>query len=98
MLAFVKELLAELAGKVAALLDSISNIDEEAEEEIHWEDEPEGAFSSFSTSLWSLDVSDVGIEVDTVDGREVVLTLSCPWILGMEEKLQESWDWLEVDG
>lgn len=51
VLAFVKEPLADLAGKVAVLLDNISNIDDDVEEEIHGEDELEGAFSSFSTSL-----------------------------------------------
>lgn len=51
VLAFVKEPLAELAGKVAVLLDNISNIDEDAEEEIHGDDELEGTFSSFSTSF-----------------------------------------------
>lgn len=40
----------------------------------------------------------MGMEVDTVEGREAVLTESCPWTLGKEEKLQESWEWLEVDG
>lgn len=35
VLAFVKEPLAELAGKVAVLLDNISNTDDDAEEEIH---------------------------------------------------------------
>lgn len=76
VLAFVDKPLAELAGKVAVPLDNISNIDEDLEEEIHGEDELEGAFSSFSTSLCSLEVSDVGVDVGIVEGREAVLAQS----------------------
>lgn len=90
VLAFVKQPLAGLAEEVPLLLDNISSMDEEEEEEIHGEDELEGAFSSFSTSLCSLEVSDVGVEVAVVEGREGVFAECCPWTLGKEEKGKES--------
>jgi len=62
--AFVKRLLAELE-EVVALPDNISRMEEEVEEDSH-SDEEWGAFSSFSTSLCSFEVSDVGV----ADGRE----------------------------
>lgn len=68
VLAFVKRLLPELEEEVA-LLDSISSIVDEIEEEVHGE-EGRGAFSSFSTSLCSLEVSDEGVEVTIEEGRE----------------------------
>lgn len=70
VLAFVKRLLAELAEEVVAQLDNISSMEEEVEEEVHGEEERGGAFSSFSTSLCSLEVSDVGVEVAIEEGRE----------------------------
>lgn len=66
VLAFVKRLLAELE-EVVAPLDNISSMEEEVE--VHGEEE-RGAFSSFSTSLCSLEVSDVGVEVAMEEGRE----------------------------
>lgn len=59
VLAFVKRLLAEVAEEVVVLPDNISSMEAEEEEEV--QEEWGGAFSSFSTSLCSLDVSDVGV-------------------------------------
>lgn len=64
VLAFVKRLEEEVA-----LPDNISSMEEEIEEVVHGEEE-RGAFSSFSTSLWSLEVSDVGAEVTMEEGSE----------------------------
>lgn len=90
VLAFVKRPLAGLAEEVVLLLDNISSMDEEVEEEIHGEEEQGGAFSSFSTSLCSLEVSDVGVEVAIVEGIEDVVVVSGPGTLGKEEKGKES--------
>lgn len=79
VLAFVKRLLAELE-EVVALLDSISRMEEEVEEEVHGEEEW-GDFSSFSTSLCSLEVSDVGMEVAMVEGREDGVVVGGPGTL-----------------
>ncbi len=73
-----------------ALLDNISSMDEEVEEELHEEAEWRGTFSSFSTSLCSLEVSDVGVEVATVEGREDEEVVGGPGTLGKEEKGKES--------
>ena len=88
VLAFVKRLLAELA-EVVALLDNISSMEVEVEEEVHGEEEW-GAFSSFSTSLCSLEVSDVGVEVAMEGGREDEVVVGGPGTLGNEEKGKES--------
>lgn len=90
VLAFVKRPLAGLVEEVVLLLDNISSMDEEVEEEIHGEEEQGGAFSSFSTSLCSLEVSDVGVEVAIVEGIEDVVVVSGPGTLGKEEKGKES--------
>lgn len=68
VLAFVKRLLAGL--EVVVLLDNISRMEEEVEELVQGEEEWGGTFSSFSTSLCSLEVSDVGVEVAIEEGRE----------------------------
>lgn len=88
MLAFVKRLLAGLAEEVVVLLDNISSMEEEVEEEVQGEEERGGAFSSFSTSLCSLEVSDVGVEVAIEEGREDGVVVGGP--LGKEEKGKES--------
>lgn len=90
VLAFVKRPLAGFAEEVVVLLDNISSTDEEVQEEIHEEEEREGTFSSFSTSLCSFEVSDVGVEVAIVEGREDVVAVSEPGTLGKEEKGKES--------
>lgn len=90
VLAFVKRPLAGLAEEVVVLLDNISSTVGEVEEEIHEEEERAGTFSSFSTSLCSFEVSDVGVEVAIVEGREDVEVLSEPGTLGKEEKGKES--------
>lgn len=89
MLAFVKRPFAGLAEEVVVLLDNISSMDEEVEEEIHGEDEQGGPFSSFSTSLCSLEVSDVGVAVASVEAREDVVVAWGPGALGKEEKGKE---------
>lgn len=88
VLAFVKRLLAGLG--VVVLLDNISSMEEEAEELVHGEEEWAGAFSSFSTSLCSLEVSDVGVEVAIEEGREDAVEVVGPGTLGKEEKGKES--------
>lgn len=88
VLAFVKRLLAELA-EVVAILDNISSMEVEVEEEVHGEEEW-GAFSSFSTSLCSLEVSDVGVEVAMEGGTEDEVVVGGPGTLGNEEKGKES--------
>lgn len=95
VLAFVKQLLAGLIEEVGALLDSISSMEEEVQEEVHGEEEWGGAFSSFSTSLCNLEVSDVGVEVVTEEGREDGVVLGGPGTLGKEEKGKDSCEWLE---
>lgn len=67
VLAFVRRLLAGLAEEVVILPDNISSMEEE---EVHGEEEWGGAFSSFSTSLCSLEVSDVGVELAIEEGKE----------------------------
>lgn len=89
VLAFVKRLLAGLAEEVVVLLDNISSMEEEVEE-VHGEEERGGAFSSFSTSLCSLEVSDVGVEVAMEEGREDGVVEGGPGTLGKEEKGKES--------
>lgn len=86
VLAFVKRLLVEFAEEVVLLLDNISSMEAEEEEDVHVEEELLGAFSSFSTSLCSLEVSDVGVEDARVEGVLVV----GPSALGKEEKGKES--------
>lgn len=86
VLAFVKRLLAGLAEEVVVLLDNISSI----EEEVHGEEERGGAFSNFSTSLCSLEVSDVGVELAMEEGREGGVVAGAPGTLGKEEKGKES--------
>lgn len=88
VLAFVKRLLAELE-EVVALLDNISSMEEEGEDDVQGEEE-QGAFSSFSTSLCSLEVSDVGVEVAMEEGREDGVVVVGPGTLGNEEKGKES--------
>lgn len=90
MLVFVKRLLAELAEEVAVLLDNTSSIEVAVEEEVHGEVEQEGAFSSFSTNLCSLEVSDVGVELAMEEGREHGVLVGGPGTLGKEEKGKES--------
>lgn len=79
MLAFVKRPLAEEA---AVLLHNRSMIDED---DTHGEEEG-GTFSRFSTSLCSLEVSDVGVVVAIVIGREDGLAVSGPGALEKVEK------------
>lgn len=90
MLAFVKQPLAELAEEVVVLVDNISSMDEGVEEEIHGEVEWGGIFSSFSTSLCNLEVSEVRVEVAIVEGREDGVLVNEPGTLEWEEKGKES--------
>lgn len=91
LLAFVKLLLAEVAKEVAVLPDNISIMELEVQEEVHGAEEDRGAFSSFSTSLCSLEVSDVGVEVAMEEDREDgVVVVADPVTLGKEEKGKES--------
>lgn len=70
VLAFVRTLLSDAAKEIAALLPNKSPMEVEDEEEAQGKEEWEGSFSSFSTSLCSLDVSDVGLEDAMVEARE----------------------------
>lgn len=80
VLAFVKR---PLADEVAVLLHNRSMIDEG---DTHGEEEG-GTFSRFSTSLCSLEVSDVGVVVVAiVIGREDGLAVSGPGALEKVEK------------
>lgn len=93
VLAFVKPLVPELAEEVVVLLDKISSMEVEIEDVVHGEEERGGAFSNFSTSLCSLEVSDVGVGVAMeVDREDEVLVVPA---LGKEENGKESWVWLE---
>lgn len=86
LLAFV---LAELAEDVVILLDNMSRMEVEVEQDVHGE-ECGGNFSSFSTSLCSLEVSDVGVEVAMEEGRDDGVLVGGPGTLGNEEKGKES--------
>lgn len=81
VLAFVKQLLAEAAREVEEV---------GADEKAHGEEEQEGTFSSFSTSLCNFDVSDVGVEVATEEGREHCVVVVGPGTLGKDENGKES--------
>lgn len=85
VLALVKRPLAELADEVAVLLHNLSMIDED---DTHGEEEG-GIFSRFSTSLCSLEVSDVGVAVAIVIGREDGVAVSGP---GAFEKVENGAD------
>lgn len=87
VLAFV---LAELDEDVVIQLDNMSRIEVEVEQDVHGEEEWGGTFSSFSTSLCSLEVSDVGVEVATEEGRDDGVLVVGPGTLGNEEKGKES--------
>lgn len=89
MLAFVRPLLTEPAEEVVVLLANISPMEMEVEEEAHGEEEWGGSFSSFSTSLCSLEVSDVGVEA-MEEGREHELEVDGPGTLGKGEKGKDS--------
>ena len=90
VLAFVKRLLAELAEAVVVLLDSISSMEVAVEEDVHGEEEWGEAFSSFSTSLCNLEVSDVRVEEALEEGREDEVVVGAPGTLGKEENGKES--------
>lgn len=92
VLAFVKQLLADIAREVVLQLDKLSSTEVEVEEEVHGEEEQGGAFSSFSTSLCSLEVSDVGVGVAMEEGREDDVVVDGTGTLGKEEKGKESWE------
>ena len=93
VLAFVKRLLTELAEEVVVLLDKISNMEVGVEEEVQV---CGGAFSSFSTSLCSLEVSDVGVAVAMEEGKEAcVVVVTGPETLGKEDTGRERWELLE---
>lgn len=79
VLAFVKR---PLADEVAALLHNRSMTDED---DTHGEEEG-GTFSRFSTSFCSLEVSDVGVVVATVIGRDDGLAVRGPGALEKVEK------------
>lgn len=66
------------------LLDNISSMEVEVQADIHEEEEWGGTFSSFSTSLCSLEVSDVGVEVAMDEGRDDAVVVSGPGTLGNE--------------
>lgn len=89
VLAFV---LVELAEDVVIVLDSMSRMEVEVEQDAHGEEEWGGIFSSFSTSLCNLEVSDVGVEVAMEEGRDDGVLVSGPGTLGNEEKGKESWE------
>lgn len=75
------------------MLDKISNMEVGVVEE----DQACGeAFSSFSTSLCSLEVSDVGVAVAIDEGKEEgSVVVAGPETLGKEETGQEGWELLE---
>lgn len=87
---FVKRLLVELAEEVVVLLDNTSSMEVEVEGEVHGDVEWGGAFSSFSTNLCSLEVSDVGVEVAMEEGTEHGVVVGAPGTLGKEENGNES--------
>lgn len=95
LLAFVKLLFAEVAKEVVVLPDNISITELEVLEELHGEEEGRGAFSSFSTSLCSLEVSDVGVGAMEEGREDALVVVGGPVTLGKEEKGKESWEWLE---
>lgn len=70
MLLFVQLLFVKLAREAMVLLDCKSIVEVEIEEEVHGEVDG-GVFSSFSTSLCNLEVSDVGVETAMEDGTVV---------------------------
>lgn len=82
VLAFVKRPLEEPADELAVLLHNLSIIDED---DAHGEEEG-GIFSRFSTSLCNLEVSDVGVVVAIVIGREDGLAARGPGALEKVEK------------
>lgn len=88
VLAFVKRLLAELEEEAAPLVN-ISSMEDEIEEAVHGEEE-RGAFSSFSTSLCSLEVSDIRVALTMDEGRVDGVVVDGPGTLGNEEKGKES--------
>lgn len=89
MLAFVKR---PLADEVVVLLHNCSIIDED---DTHGEEEGV-TFSRFSTSLCSLEVSDVGVVVVAiVIGREDGLAVSETGALAKVEKGDDNWEWLD---
>lgn len=81
-LTFVKPLLMEPPKEVFVLLDNNSAMEVAVEEEAHGADEQGGAFSSFSTSLCSLDVSDVGVGVAMEEGNVLGVEVCGPEALG----------------
>lgn len=83
MLAFVKR---PLADEVAGLLHNRSMMDED---DAHGKEEG-GTFSRFSTSLCSLEVSDVGVGVAIVIGREDGLAVCGPGALEKVEKGEDN--------
>lgn len=85
VLAFVKR---PLADEVVVLLHKRSIIDDD-DDDAHGEEEG-GAFSRFSTSLCSLEVSDVGVVVAIVIVREDGLAVSGPGALEKVEKGADS--------
>lgn len=86
VLAFVRPLLINPAKEVAAPLANVPPMEVEAEEEAQEKEELGGSFSSFSTSLCSLEVSEVGVEEAREQGEEV----DGPGALGKGEKGKES--------
>lgn len=82
--------MAELAEEVVILLDNMSRMEVEVEQVIHEEEEWGGPFSSFSTSLCSLEVSDVGVGVAMEEGKDDGVLVDGPCTLGNEEKGNES--------
>ena len=87
VLAFVRTLLSDAANEIAALLPNMSPMEVEVEEEAQGKAEWEGSFSSFSTSLCSLEVSEVGLEEAMVEAREDAEEVEGQVeVLGKEEK------------
>lgn len=72
------------------MLANISRMDVEVEEDAHGAEGCGGAFSIFSTSLCSLEVSDVGIEEAMEGGMEEGFEADAPGTLGKVENGNES--------